>query len=93
MKKSTFALAGLAIVSATPQCFAEAVTPREKREGKVTACSKYGSECYTAKLIRSPVGWKMRLKGGTEIHCGVTCDDTLRRTTVDFWEDQRERAR
>jgi hypothetical protein len=87
------AAAALAITIAAPACQPEAVTPREKREGKVSVCSKYGSECYTAKLIRSPVGWKMRLKGGTEIHCGVTCDDTLRRATVDFWEDQRERSR
>jgi hypothetical protein len=70
----------------------EAVTPRQIREGKVTACSSYGSKCYTAKLVRSPVGWKMRLNGGTLIDCGVTCQDTLRRETIDFWEDQRERA-
>jgi hypothetical protein len=87
------ASAGLAICIAAPACYAAAVTPREMRTGKVTACSKYGAQCYTAKLVRTPVGWKMRLKGGTLIHCEVTCDDTLRRATVDFWEDQRERAR
>jgi hypothetical protein len=72
---------------------AEPVTPREIKEKKVTACSSYGSKCYTANLVRSPVGWKMRLKGGTLIDCGVTCADTLRRETVDFWHDQRERSR
>jgi hypothetical protein len=87
------ASASLAVCIAAPACFAATVTPREARAGKVTACSKYGSQCYTAKLVRTPVGWKMRLKGGTLIHCEVTCDDTLRRATVDFWEDQRERAR
>jgi len=85
----TFALAGFSPLQAS----ADAVTPREIRAGKVTICSSYGRNCYTAKLVRSPVGWKMRLKGGTLIDCGVTCDDTLRRATVDFWQDQRERSR
>ena len=70
-----------------------AITAKEKRAGKVTACSQYGTACYTAPLVRSPVGWKLRLKGGTLIDCGVTCEDTLRRATVDFWEDQREKTR
>ena len=87
------ACASLAICIAAPPSYAGAVTPRENRTGKVTACSHYGSQCYTAKLVRSPVGWKMRLRGGTLIHCEATCEDTLRRATVDFWEDQRERAR
>lgn len=87
------AVAGMAIALSATNCLAEAVTPREKREGKVTACSTYGSDCYTAKLVRSPVGWKMRLKGGTLVDCSATCRDTLRRETVDFWHDQRERNR
>jgi hypothetical protein len=85
-------IAALSVAYALP-ALASPVTPREIREKKVTACSKYGSQCYTAKLVHSRVGWKMRLKGGTLIDCGVTCDDTLRRATVDFWHDQRERSR
>lgn len=72
---------------------AEAVTPRQIREGKVTACSSFGGGCYTAKLVRSSVGWKLQLNNGTIINCGVTCQDTLRVQTVDFWQDQREPSR
>lgn len=93
MSKQLVAVAAMVFVATCNQAIASPVTPREVREGKVTACSSYGSNCYTAKLVRSPVGWKMRLKGGTLIHCGATCRDTLRIETVDFWHDQRERNR
>lgn len=91
----TRGLAAVALLSYLYPIAAEAgaVTPRQMREGKVTACSSYDSRCYTAGLVRSPVGWQLRLQSGTLIDCGVTCDDTLRRATVDFWEDQRERSR
>jgi hypothetical protein len=92
MKTHLLVLAVLASVPAPVAAQDSAVTPRQVREGKVTACSSYGHKCYTAKLVRSPVGWKMRLKGGTLIDCSVTCQDTLRIQTVDFWQDQRERA-
>ncbi len=49
-------IAGMAVSVSAADCLADGVTPREKREGKVTVCSKCGSECYTAKLIRAPVG-------------------------------------
>lgn len=93
MFKTISAITLLAVASISTPAEASPVTPREIREGKVTACSKYGSKCYTAKLVRSPVGWKMRLKGGTLVDCSETCRDTLRRETVDFWHDQRERNR
>lgn len=93
MSKQLVVVAAMVFVATCNQAIASPVTPREIREGKVTACSQYNFDCYTAKLVRSPVGWKMRLKGGTLIHCGVTCRDTLRVETIDFWEDLRERAR
>ncbi|OYW57273.1 MAG: hypothetical protein B7Y80_12330 [Hyphomicrobium sp. 32-62-53] len=93
MYKTITAITLLALAVIPMPAEASPVTPREIREGKVTACSSYGSDCYTAKLVRSPVGWKMRLKGGTLVDCSATCRDTLRRETVDFWHDQRERNR
>lgn len=89
----TLATAALTVLIFTPAAHADAVTAREKRDGKVTACSKYGSECYTAPIVRSPVGWKMRLKGGTLIDCTVTCQEALRIATVDFWTDQQDKSR
>jgi hypothetical protein len=88
---SAITLLGLASIPGPAE--ASPVTPREIREKKVTACSKYNFNCYTATLVKSTVGWMVRLKGGNRLHCGVTCEDTLRRATVDFWEDLRERSR
>lgn len=93
MKSHVLAMATLLSVVMPVAACAEAVTPRQVREGRVTACSTYGNGCYTAKLVRSSIGWKMRLKGGNVIDCGVTCQDTLRVETVDYWDDQRERSR
>ncbi len=71
---------------------ADFLTRKERAAGRVTACSTNGHHaCYTARLVRSPTGMKMRLKGGTLIDCAGDCRDTLRRETVDFWDDQRER--
>jgi len=88
---STIALITLASLPSPAD--ASPVTPREIREKKVTACSHYDFDCYTAALVKSRVGWMVRLKGGTLVHCGVTCEDTLRRETVDFWDDIIERSR
>jgi hypothetical protein len=93
MSKQLVAVAAMVFVATCNQAIASPVTPREVREGKVTACSSVRYDCYTAKLVKSKVGWMVRLKGGNLLHCGVTCQDTLRRSTVDFWEDLRERSR
>jgi hypothetical protein len=29
----------------------------------------------------------VRLPGGTWLECGISCSDTLRRETVDFWRN------
>lgn len=87
----TFALVmGLA---AAPLVAADAAGARELRRssGTVTACSERGHfDCYTARVVQSPVGRKMVLKHGTVIDCGYDCRDTLRRETVDFWDTLRE---
>lgn len=73
---------------------ADLLTRSERADGKVTACSKYGQHtCETATLVPSPFGMKMRLKGGTLIDCEADCRETLRKATVDFWHDQRDRNR
>jgi len=93
MFRTISAIALLAMICVPHPVDASPVTSREIREKKVTACSKYNFNCYTAALVKSRVGWMVRLKSGYKHHCGVTCEDTLRRATVDFWEDLRERAR
>lgn len=82
-----------ACVSSATAASADRLTTRERAAGKVTACSTYGEGCYTAPVRQTSVGPQVRLKGGTWIYCEVDCRDTLRRATVDFWHDQRERSR
>jgi hypothetical protein len=38
-----------------------------------------------------PTGDQVRLPGGTWLNCEITCEYTLRRTSVDFWEDQQNK--
>lgn len=95
MNKALFsiALVATAITAAATAAFADRLTSRERATGKVTACSTYGEGCTTAPVRQTSVGPQVRLKGGTWIYCEVDCQDTLRRATVDFWHDQRERSR
>ena len=56
--------------------------------GNIKACSKYHAGKCTSGVVKStPMGKKVRLKGGTEVWCQGDCRDTLRRSTVDFWTD------
>lgn len=74
----------------TPTLFAADAQAKQrgKSTGYVTACSRSGFDCTTARLIQSPVGPKLVLRGGATIDCSYDCRDTLRRNTVDFWEDR-----
>lgn len=84
-------LAPLGLLALT--CLAPAIAYAKTKSSTVTACSRYGSDCYTAPVRQTSLGPKMQLKGGTWIWCETDCRDTLRRETVDFWQDQMERSR
>jgi hypothetical protein len=82
----------LASITASDPVMADMLSRKEIAAGLVTACSTNGHHaCYTARLVRGPMGPKLRLKGGTLMDCEGDCRDALRRATVDFWDDQRER--
>jgi hypothetical protein len=82
------ALLGLGVAPLVATTTAEAKQTR-KSLGTVTACSTNGRfDCYTARVVQSPVGRKLVLRGGATIDCGYDCRDTLREKTVDFWDER-----
>lgn len=81
-----------ASITGSNPAMADVLSRKEKAKGFVTACSTNGHHaCYTARIVSAPMGPKLRLKGGTLMDCEGDCRDALRRATVDFWDDQRER--
>lgn len=63
---------------------------RLPRSGKITVCGTFGNpDCYTAPVRATRHGPQFRLKSGRWVDCSGDCRDTLRRETVDFWDEQR----
>jgi hypothetical protein len=89
MRKALVIAALVGFAAAPLLAASDAEAKSRKSAGTVTACSKLGGfDCYTARVVRSRVGPKLVLRGGTKIDCGYDCRDTLRRETVDFWQDR-----
>ncbi|MDX2307778.1 MAG: hypothetical protein NW216_06045 [Hyphomicrobium sp.] len=94
MLPKVFAVSSIVAILSSDPGAADFLTSKEKATGKVTACSWQNEDrCYTAKIEKGRFGPQMRLNGGTVLDCAGDCRDTLRRATVDFWDDQRERSR
>jgi hypothetical protein len=57
--------------------------------GEVTAQSRYGNpQVVTGPVRRNGKDrLEVRLPGGTWIECERNCSETLRRQTVDFWQN------
>jgi hypothetical protein len=57
--------------------------------GEVTAQSRYGNpQTVTGPVRRNGKDrLEVRLPGGTWIECTRSCSETLRRQTVDFWQN------
>jgi hypothetical protein len=51
-----------------------------------------GRRRATAPVRHAPLGDQVQLPGGSWIYCEVTCEYTLRKNTVDFWDDQTRRT-
>lgn len=59
----------------------------------VVAESRYGHGSVTGPLRMGRVGPQVRLPGGNWLDCGNNCADTLRRATVDIWENAGSQMR
>lgn len=69
-------------------------TPRDRGHARhappdyVVAESSYGHGSITGPVrAGGRGGYQVRLPGGNWVDCGRSCSDTLRRQTVDFWEN------
>lgn len=58
----------------------------------VYAESNYGGKRVAAPVRAAPLGDQVRLPGGNWVDCEITCEYTLRRVSIDFWEDQTRRT-
>lgn len=54
--------------------------------GFVTAQASIGGKMVTAPIRPGRWGDEVRLPGGAWVDCEITCEYTLRRHTVDFWD-------
>lgn len=61
---------------------------RDRAPESVVAESHYGhGRAIGAVRPGGRGGWQVRLPGGTWVDCGRSCTDTLRRQSVDLWEN------
>jgi hypothetical protein len=54
---------------------------------QVTIESRYGHGSVSGPVRKGARNLEVRLPGGTWIDCARNCAETLRRETVDFWEN------
>jgi hypothetical protein len=62
--------------------------PRWIEQGTVTAQSRFGHGTVSGPVRTTRFGREVRLPGGTWEVCARSCSETLRVSTVDFWEAQ-----
>ena len=89
---------GLAL-TAMPALVATATAAGDGYEGGrhaapryVVAESHWGRGTITGAVRPGPHGYQVRLPRGTWIDCVRSCSDTLRRATVDFWQNNGPQA-
>jgi hypothetical protein len=51
--------------------------------------SNYGSRSVAVPVRHTRLGDQVKLPGGSWVDCEITCEYTVRRLSVDFWEDQQ----
>lgn len=101
--KSVFGLAGLAAVAFAGVAEAgKYCKGRDCRKGPyadepgvyrfVYAESNFGGKRLVAPVRESRLGDQVRLPGGSWVDCEITCEYTLRRVSIDFWEDQTRKT-
>ena len=57
--------------------------------GYVVAQSRFGGGTVRGAVRQTNLGRQVQLPGGAWIYCKISCSETLRAETVDFWEAQQ----
>ena len=89
---------GLALMAAALLGLASEPTDAATRRGGVGYPIVVAQSIHGHGEIAGPVRsgshgrLEVRLPGGTWLECGLSCSDTLRRETVDFWETRNVRG-
>ncbi len=86
-------LAGMAIGAALVLAATMVIPAHADRRGHahggiVTAESHFGNGTVSGSVRERHSGLEVQLPGGTWVDCGRSCSDTLRRQSVDFWQNQ-----
>ena len=87
--RALLAVLTAAVAAAPLASTANAQPPRGRIIGYVTADSFYGVKTITGPVRVGPKGrLEVGLPGGTWIECRMTCANTLRQETIDFWQNR-----
>ena len=81
-------LTGLGLLVATATLPATAEDRGHRHGGMVTAESNFGNGAVSGAVREGRNGPQVQLPGGSWIDCVRSCSDTLRRQSVDFWQNQ-----
>ena len=94
LRHSAITVAALLLPLAASVEAQERRAPRAPQYGVVVAESFHGHGSVSAPVRRNSKGrLEVGLPGGTWYECAFSCSDTLRRQTVDFWENTPGRPR
>ena len=85
----------LAVVSGAPDAGNAGSRYHEASHGDVyrhvRAESSFSARSVVAPVRHGPVGDQVMTPGGNWHDCEITCEYTLRRVYLDFWEDQQDK--
>lgn len=83
------ALTSALLVGAATAAFAGERAGYDRGTGTVVAESRWGHGTVSGPVRYTRVGRQVRLPNGTWEHCRRSCSETLRVSSVDFWEVQQ----
>ncbi|MEJ2117329.1 MAG: hypothetical protein P8Y67_01045 [Alphaproteobacteria bacterium] len=86
------AVFSLATVAEAGRCKGHSCKDRSGVYRHIYVESDYGSRRVSVPVRHTRMGDQVKLPGGSWVDCEVTCEYTVRRLSVDFWEDQQNHS-